>query len=70
MEATAPSADEIVVLNSRGVRERRPASDVRAHNFRQSGFLAASELRRIRQRHEQFIRSLAARLAIFFRLEF
>jgi flagellar motor switch protein FliM len=70
MEATAPSGNEIVVLTARGVRERRPASDVRAHNFRQSGFLAASELRRIRQRHEQFIRSLAARLAIFLRLEF
>src|SRR5258708_22965690 len=36
----------------------------------QSGFLAPSELRRIRLRHEQFIRSLAARLAIFLRLEF
>jgi flagellar motor switch protein FliM len=70
MEATAPSANEIVVLTARGVRERRPAKDVRSHNFRQSGFLAASELRRIRQRHEQFIRSLAARLAIFLRLEF
>ena len=70
MEATTTSANEIVVLTARGVRERRPASDVRAHNFRQSGFLAASELRRIRQRHEQFIRSLAARLAIFLRLEF
>ena len=69
MEATAP-ANEIVVLNARGVKERRPATDVRAHNFRQSGFLAASELRRIRQRHEQFVRSLAARLAIFLRLEF
>jgi flagellar motor switch protein FliM len=70
MEATASAASEIVVLTARGVRERRPATDVRAHNFRQSGFLAASELRRIRQRHEQFIRSLAARLAIFLRLEF
>ena len=70
METTAASANEIIVLTSRGVRERRPATDVRAHNFRQSGFLAASELRRIRQRHEQFIRSLAARLAIFLRLEF
>ena len=70
METTAPSADEIMVLTARGVRERRPATDVRSHNFRQSGFLAASELRRIRQRHEQFIRSLAARLAIFLRLEF
>ena len=47
----------------------RPA-DIRGHDFRQSGFLAPSELRRIRQRHEQFIRSLAARLAIFLRLEF
>jgi flagellar motor switch protein FliM len=70
MEATAPSASEITVLTARGARERRPASTVRSHNFRHSGFLAASELRRIRQRHEQFIRSLAARLAIFLRLEF
>jgi flagellar motor switch protein FliM len=70
MEASAPAADEIIVLNARGVRERRPATAVRSHNFRHSGFLAASELRRIRQRHEQFVRSLAARLAIFLRLEF
>jgi flagellar motor switch protein FliM len=70
MEATAPSASEIVVLTARGVRERRPATVLRSHNFRHSGFLAASELRRIRQRHEQFVRSLAARLAIFLRLEF
>lgn len=59
-----------MVLNSRGQREKRPSTAVRTHNFRHSGFLAASELRRIRQRHEQFVRSLAARLAIFLRLEF
>lgn len=70
MEATATSGNEIVVLTSRGARERRPATAVRSHNFRHSGFLAASELRRIRQRHEQIVRSLAARLAIFLRLEF
>jgi flagellar motor switch protein FliM len=70
MEAPAPDTGEIEVLTSRGRRERRPASSVRTHNFRHSGFLAASELRRIRQRHEQFVRSLAARLAIFLRLEF
>jgi len=68
--ATTASENEVVVLTARGGRERRPAASVRSHNFRQSGFLAASELRRIRQRHEQFIRSLAARLAIFLRLEF
>lgn len=58
------------MLTAKGVRERRKAEDIRGHDFRQSGFLAPSELRRIRQRHEQFIRSLAARLAIFLRLEF
>lgn len=61
---------EVFVLTAKGARERRNAEDIRGHDFRQSGFLAPSELRRIRQRHEQFIRSLAARLAIFLRLEF
>jgi flagellar motor switch protein FliM len=70
MESPAPAEGEVLVLNSRGQREKRPQASVRVHNFRHSGFLAASELRRIRQRHEQFVRSLAARLAIFLRLEF
>src|SRR5579864_8620175 len=68
-ESDAPQA-EIQVLCSTGKRERKPASALRGHDFRQSGFLAPSELRRIRLRHEQFIRALAARLAIFLRLEF
>jgi flagellar motor switch protein FliM len=70
MEPPASADGDVMVLTPRGVRERRPASAIRSHNFRHSGFLAASELRRIRQRHEQFVRSLAARLAIFLRLEF
>ncbi len=72
-EATAPPVaelGEVLVFTAKGTRERRRAADIRSHDFRQSGFLAASELRRIRQRHEQFVRSLAARLAIFLRLEF
>jgi len=68
--SSAPDATGVDVLTAKGVRERRQSGDIRAHDFRQSGFLAASELRRIRQRHEQFIRSLAARLAILLRLEF
>ena len=68
--APTPDAGDVFVFTARGVRERRKAGEIRGHDFRQSGFLAASELRRIRQRHEQFIRSLAARLAIFLRLEF
>ncbi|HTJ00960.1 MAG TPA: FliM/FliN family flagellar motor switch protein [Dongiaceae bacterium] len=70
-DAAAPAAAPAVsVLTARGSRETRPATDIRSHDFRQSGFLAPSELRRIRLRHEQFIRSLAARLAMFLRLEF
>ncbi len=66
----AEEGGEVFVLTARGVRESRRTSEIRSHDFRQSGFLAPSELRRIRQRHEQFIRALAARLAIFLRLEF
>jgi len=64
------SAGEVSILTAKGVREQRKAEDIRGHDFRQSGFLAPSELRRIRQRNEQFVRALAARLAIFLRLEF
>ena len=66
----APAAPDVSVLTSLGVRQNRKADTIRIHDFRQSGFLAPSELRRIRLRHEQFVRSLAARLAIFLRLEF
>ena len=70
MDDPAPAeAADVMVLTARGVREPRKASSVRSHDFRQSGFLAASELRRIRQRHEQFVRSLGARIAMFLRLE-
>jgi flagellar motor switch protein FliM len=69
-QAPEPAAPDLLVLSAKGKRERRPAASVRGHDFRQSGFLAPSELRRIRLRHEQFVRALAARMAIFLRLEF
>jgi flagellar motor switch protein FliM len=69
MDSAAPAETPVEVLTPKGVREPRAPGEVRPHDFRQSGFLAASELRRIRQRHEQLIRSLAARMAIYFRLE-
>ncbi|HWH72501.1 MAG TPA: hypothetical protein VNT26_24275, partial [Candidatus Sulfotelmatobacter sp.] len=68
-EEAASPAEEVLVLTAKGVRERRPSQAIRSHDFRQSGFLTPSELRSIRLRHEQFIRSLAARLAMFLRLE-
>jgi flagellar motor switch protein FliM len=61
---------DVSVLTAKGVREIHKSENIRGYDFRQSGFLAPSELRRIRQRHEQFIRALAARLAMFLRLEF
>lgn len=67
---TSASLADVFVLSARGGRELRPAADIRSHDFRQSGFLAPSELRRIRLRHEQFVRALAARLAMLLRLEF
>ena len=66
----AGAEDDVFVLTAKGGRERHRRDAIRGHDFRQSGFLAPSELRRIRQRQEQFVRSLAARLAIFLRLEF
>jgi len=70
-EAVPPAAaEDVSVLTTAGARGKFKPGDIRKHDFRQSGFLAPSELRRIKQRHEQFIRGVAARLAIFLRLEF
>jgi flagellar motor switch protein FliM len=43
---------------------------VRPFDFRQPAFLSPADLRRLRLRHEEFIRSLSARLSIYLRLEF
>ena len=43
---------------------------IQPHDFRHPVFLSTSELRRLRIRHEEFIRALAARLSIYLRLEF
>ncbi|MFO1486961.1 MAG: flagellar motor switch protein FliM [Verrucomicrobiota bacterium] len=69
-ESPATEAGQVSVLTQSGAREHYKPADIRKHDFRQSGFLAPSELRRIKQRHEQFVRGVAARLAIFLRLEF
>ncbi len=69
-ESPIPDTADVEVVATAGARAHHKAGDIRKHDFRQSGFLAPSELRRIKQRHEQFIRGVAARLAIFLRLEF
>lgn len=62
-------ADIITVVMPQGRRAQCRRENVRAHDFRQSAFLAPSELRRIRLRHEQFVRALVARLSIYLRVE-
>jgi len=49
---------------------RHRSSDVQPYDFRHPIFLTAGELRRLRIRHEEFARSLAARLSIYLRLDF
>jgi flagellar motor switch protein FliM len=51
-------------------QNRQPAPHPVRYDFRQPSFLSASELRKLRVRQEEFIRSLAARLSIYLRLEF
>lgn len=46
------------------------ADQVQPYDFRQPAFLSAGELRKLRIVHEEFIRSLTARLSIYLRLEF
>lgn len=47
-----------------------PQAAVKVCDFRQPSLLSAAEMRKLRARHEDFIRSLATRLSIYFRLEF
>jgi flagellar motor switch protein FliM len=61
-EASAVAADSTA--------DNPDANGPRPYDFRHPAYLTASELRRLRLRHEDFIRSLAARLSIYMRLDF
>ncbi|MBE7504539.1 MAG: FliM/FliN family flagellar motor switch protein [Verrucomicrobiales bacterium] len=58
------------VFGPQGQPARYRSEDIQPFDFRQPAFLAPSELRRIRLRHEDFIRTLAADLSIYLRVEF
>jgi flagellar motor switch protein FliM len=49
---------------------KQKQAETQRYDFRQPSFLSTSELRKLRIRSEEFIRSLAARLSIYLRLEF
>jgi flagellar motor switch protein FliM len=71
-QATEQTAGKALVISAGG---RRPgagagAYKIESYDFRNPAFLSEFELRRLRVLHEDFIRYLSARLALFLRMEF
>jgi flagellar motor switch protein FliM len=60
----------VVVQKEGGEVERQTKDSIQPYDFRHPVFLSPSELRKLRLRHEEFIRSLTARLSIYLRLDF
>jgi len=60
----------LVIYGADGSRKRLTREAVQPYDFRHPVFLSANELRKLRLRHEEFIRALAARMSIHLRLEF
>lgn len=60
----------VPVVQTAGEPETKDKDNVQPYDFRHPGFLSPGELRRLRLRHEEFIRALSARLSIYMRLEF
>lgn len=50
--------------------EKRARDSIQPYDFRHPVFLSPIELRRLRLRHEEFLRTLAARLSLYLRMEF
>ncbi len=50
--------------------ELSPRDDVQPYDFRHPAFLSPLELRKLRIRHTDYLRTLAARLSVFLRLDF
>jgi flagellar motor switch protein FliM len=65
---TQSQAEQTPVEVGQGETPKQPPGPLKA--FRQSAFLAESQLRKLRSRQEGFVRALAARLSLYLRLEF
>lgn len=69
--AQVAEQENTIVVHSVGKgSDRRPCDSIQPYDFRHPVFLSQAELRRLRMRHEEFIRELAARLSLFLRIEF
>lgn len=68
--AQVTEEENSVVVHTGNQKERRARDTIQPYDFRHPVFLSQAELRRLRLRHEEFIRSLAARLSLYLRMEF
>jgi flagellar motor switch protein FliM len=66
----AEQENTVTVVKPGDEKETKSRASIQPYDFRHPVFLSPSELRRLRIRHEEFIRGLAARLSIYLRLEF
>lgn len=65
-----PADGQIWVHRSGLARVRRPPDTIQKLDFRSPSTFSPGVLRRMRQRHEEFVRSLSARLSLYLRMEF
>src|SRR6185503_374356 len=69
--AQVADQENTVTVVKEGERgEKKGKESIQPYDFRHPVFLSPAELRRLRIRHEEFIRALSARLSIYLRLEF
>lgn len=66
----AEQESKATVVKSDGEKEARLKDSIQPYDFRNPAFLAASELRKLRVEHEEYIARLAALLSIYLRVEF
>jgi flagellar motor switch protein FliM len=53
-----------------GAKKQQPKESIQPYDFRNPVYLSPNDLRRLRIQHEEYIRALAARLAIYLRMDF
>jgi flagellar motor switch protein FliM len=70
LSQVAQQENSVTVLKQGGEKDKKDRDSIQPHDFRHPLFLSPTELRRLRIRHEDFIRALGARLSIYLRLEF
>ena len=68
-ETTQPVSETLTVLGKGGRLRTAGADTVQAFDFEGSSFLTPREMRKLRNVHERFVRSLAARLSLYLRIE-